>query len=353
MTYDFSEAAAHPAIRLFTELLAVPSPPGHEKAMAARIGAELERMGFAYSADGSGNLRVPLDCDAPDRPLTVMAAHMDELGLTVVGIDPDGALRVIPSGRLEVFKTGERPMVVLGTERLVTGVLSLGSSHQASREAPVSWRDARVITGLSPEALADAGVRVGSTMTVSCEARGPVFLGDPRDPLVAAWTFDDRMGCVALLRLLDAIRQEKIRPRRPILVAFTTHEEGSCHGAMSLCQRLQPEVFLAVDGCPVTADMPLTLDGRPAVWSRDSKAIYDPRLVQTLCRLAEKEGVELQHAVYQNAASDASAAYAVGAVERVAFMGHVRENSHGYEVARLSVFDRVLQVLRRFVIEWE
>lgn len=344
---------AHPVVRLFCELLDIPSPPGHEHAMAQRIGEELDRIGFEHTTDGAGNVLVPLAGDASERPMTVIAAHMDELGLTVRGIEPDGSLRVIPSGRVDAFKMGERPMVILGTQRLVPGVLALGSSHQAQRQTPVSWDDARVITGLSPKALEEAGVFVGTSLTVSREGRGPVFLGDASDPLIAAWTFDDRMGCVALLRLLEFIREQGIRPQRPLTIAFTMHEEGGCHGAMSLCRNLKPEVFLAVDGCPVTDTMPLSLDGRPAVWARDAKAIYDPRLIAFLVRCARAENVELQRAVYEHASSDASAAYAVGAAERVGFLGHVRQNSHGYEVARLSCFNHVLTVLKRFVIDWQ
>ena len=47
--------------------------------------------------------------------------------------------------------------------------------------------------------------------------------------------------------------------------------------------------------------------------------------------------------------SDASQVYAVGAAPRVATFGHVRENSHGYEVARLAVFANVVATLVELV----
>jgi hypothetical protein len=37
----------------------------------------------------------------------------------------------------------------------------------------------------------------------------------------------------------------------------------------------------------------------------------------------------------------------------VACFGHVRENSHGYEVARLSVFQNVVNTLVQFMTAWE
>ena len=51
--------------------------------------------------------------------------------------------------------------------------------------------------------------------------------------------------------------------------------------------------------------------------------------------------------------SDASKAYEVGAADRVATLGQVRENSHGYEVARLSVFDNLLKTLVQFLKTWK
>ena len=70
-------------------------------------------------------------------------------------------------------------------------------------------------------------------------------------------------------------------------------------------------------------------------------------------RAAEEAGTELQPVVYDSAASDASLVYAVGGAHRVACLGHVRENSHGYEVARLSVFDNLFKTLVQFIATWE
>ena len=61
----------------------------------------------------------------------------------------------------------------------------------------------------------------------------------------------------------------------------------------------------------------------------------------------------MQPVAYDSAGTDASLVYSVGGAARVACMGHPRENSHGYEVARLSVFDNVLKTLVRFVQVWE
>jgi putative aminopeptidase FrvX len=217
----------------------------------------------------------------------------------------------------------------------------------SSRKA--NWTEAYVLTGHSKTALVQAGVRPGSTAVPIPEVRGPVVFGDPEDPLVAAWTFDDRASVITELRMLEVIKERNILPQNPAIAAFTVHEEAGCHGAKVLAHRERPEIFIALDGCPMPPGAPLTLDGRPGIWSKDKVTHFDQRLIGELMRAAHEAGTGLQAAVYEGAASDASMVYASGAAPRVATVGIVRENSHGYEVTRLSIFDHLLNTLIRFM----
>jgi putative aminopeptidase FrvX len=150
------------------------------------------------------------------------------------------------------------------------------------------------------------------------------------------------------------MKREGIVPARPLVVAFTVHEEGGAHGAKGLAQRERPEIFLAVDGCPVVAGSGVVADGRPATWSMDVKGHYDQRLVRQLIGCGKAVGTEVQVAVFRAGAySDASAVYDVGAAARVGVVGHARENSHGFEVLRLGVLDNLLALLERFVVSVE
>lgn len=343
------------AIDLFTELLSVPSPSGREEGVAQIVRAKLDAWGVDHETDGAGNVLVRLAGQRADGPLCCYAAHMDEIGFVVTRIQADGTLRVARSGGLYPWKLGEGPVEIVGDgDESITGVLAMGSTHTPSAgNSAVTWDDVYVITGLSPQQLAEAGIRPGSTGVPAREVVGPVVFGDPADPLLGAWTFDDRMGVVALLRLLEALQQERMTPVYPTLVAFTVHEEGGGHGAKVVAHREQPEIFIAIDGCPIPPGVPLELDGRPGIWSKDRLTHYDQRLVRALLECARNAGTELQPVVYDGAASDASLVYSTGGAPRVACFGHVRENSHGYEVARLSVFDNLYRTLLQFVTKWE
>lgn len=340
-------------LQLFSELL-IPSPSGREAALAAIVRQKLAAWGIPHEQDGMGNVIVRLDGRSPQAPLIMYAAHMDEIGLVVTKINPDGSLQVINSGGLHPWKLGEGPVEILGDQENIVGVLSMGSTHTANAaNTAVTWNDVRVITGQSAAQLKAAGVRSGSTGVPTRERRGPVLFGDSADPLVAAWTFDDRMGVVTLLRLLERMKVEGIRPYHPTIIAFTVSEEVGGHGAKSLASREQPEIFVSVDGAPMPPESDLKLDGRPAIWSKDRLGHYDQPLLQTFCQAALDAGTELQPVVYQSAASDASLVYYAGGTQRIACMGQVRANSHGYEVARLSVFDNMLNTLIQFVQDFE
>lgn len=344
---------AHEAVTLLADLLAVPSPSGWEGGMAAVVQQKLGQMGYAYEGDAAGNVLVWLDGRDPVAPLCIFASHMDEIGFVVTAVAADGTLQVAASGGLLPWKLGESPVQILGDRETITGVLAMGSTHGGKLgERAITWEDVHILTGLTPAQLQVKGVRVGSAGVPVPEMRGPFVFGDMADPLVAAWTFDDRAGVMTLLRLMARLKEEGIRPYHPTLIAFVTSEEIGGHGAKHLAQRQQPTVFVAVDGAPIPAGVPLQIDGRPAIWSKDRLATYDQKLLRQFCQAALAVGTELQTAVYDGAASDASLLAYAGLAPRIACVGHVRENSHGYEVARLSVFDHLLETLVQFIKTW-
>ncbi len=341
----------HPALSLFAELL-VAAPSGREERVAAIVRRHLDEMGYVHETDPAGNVLVRLAGARAHASTICYAAHMDEIGMVITAIDADGALRVDRTGGLYPWKIGEGPVEIVGDGDPMIGALSFGSTHGAGAgDKAITWKDARIITGLTPAQLKAQGVRPGSTAVPMREHRGPVLFGPADDPLVAAWTFDDRMGVVALLRLLERLKQDDQQPLHPTLIAFTVHEEGGGQGAKIVADRERPEIFISVDGAPMPPGAPLALDGRPAIWSKDRLVHYDQRLLRALMEAAERAGTELQPVVYDGAASDASLVSYAGGAYRVACFGHVRENSHGYEVARLSVFDNMLETLVRFVTE--
>jgi len=340
-------------ISILNELLAIPSPSGREEKTAEFIREQLDSLGYKYETDAAGNIIVRLAAKNPDGPLTIMAAHMDEIAMVVSAITPEGDLKVINSGGLVPCKLGERMVeIITDNDTNINGLFSMGSAHtveaRTGQWAP-SWSDVCIKTGMSPAELKASGVRVGSPAVPAKNERGSYCFGSKQDPMCAAWTFDDRAGMAELMIVLEEIKNTNISPENPLMIAFTVHEEGGCHGAKSLAFKEQPEIFIAIDGCPALEPDGLKLDSRPGTWSKDRLCNYDQRLIKDFIYAAEQAGTEMQIAVYDSAASDASAVYNAGLAPRVGFLGHVRTNSHGFELARLSVFSNTVKTIIQYI----
>lgn len=340
-------------LSLLNKLLVIPSPPGREEKTAEFIRAHLDSLGYKHETDAAGNVIVRIEAKNPVGALTIIAAHMDEIAMVVTAINVEGDLKVTNSGGLVPCKIGERMVEIISDHDVnVMGCFSMGSTHTSkalSGQWAPSWEDVCIKTGLSPDELKAAGVRVGSPAVPVKDGRGAYCFGSKTDPLCAAWTFDDRAGMAELLIVLEELKKSEITPENPLIVAFTVHEEGGCHGAKTLAFKEKPEIFIAVDGCPVLQVDGLKLDGRPATWSKDSFCNYDQKLIQDFMRAAQQANTELQTAVYTSASSDASAVYNAGLAPRVGFLGHVRTNSHGFEVARLSVFSNAVKTIVEYI----
>jgi len=312
----------HTGLRLFTEMLAIPSPSGREDRMIAFIADRLRNLGYAPEVDPIGNVLIRLEGRFTERPVCCIAAHVDEIGLVVTAIESDGALHVNRLGGTLPWKLGETPVEILGDAGSILGVVSMGSGHSPmeASECP-AWEGIRVLTGLSAKAVGDAGVRVGTPIVPARDARGPAVFGDSKDPWVAAWTFDNRLSVVCLLQVLEQLKTD------------------------ALAMRERPDLFIAIDGSALVPECPVTLDGSPGIRSQDRAAVYDQDLLREIMTVSSDVGVDLQPVIYDRAASDASLVYSIGASPRVACLGYIRASSHGFEVAPLVTFDKLRAVI--------
>jgi len=340
-------------IALFSELLSIPSPSGKEEKMIEIIIQKIKSIGYEPQIDYSGNIFVEIAGENNDVSCC-LASHMDEIGLMVTKINEDGSLGVERVGGSLPWKYGERPLEIFGQNKTITGISSMGSGHGSRKnDTQIKWEEVRIITGYSAKQLKEFGIEAGTRILLDRNECGPRILGNETNPLIAAWTFDDRMGVVTLLRLLKSIKDEAIKVKMKTIIAFTVQEETSCFGARSLAQKIKPTFFIAVDGCPTASHSPVVVDERPGIWIKDRRQFYSDKLIDGLTNAATNVGVELQRAIFTGAASDASSVGMTGFSDQLATIGHVRENSHGYEVASLEAFENLYKTLKEFVSNWD
>ncbi|MEM1313747.1 MAG: M20/M25/M40 family metallo-hydrolase [Pseudomonadota bacterium] len=303
-------------LRAWTEaLVRAPGLSGHEGPVRARLAEDLRALGLAPKADVLGNLMATLPGD-PARPSVMLFAHMDQLGLVVRRIEPDGFLRVERVGGVPE-KALPAQAVSIGTRDggQLPGVIGLRSHHATPPEEKtrvIPYRELYIDAGFdSTEAARAAGVEIGAPVIYAPRL---IALGPHR---LAGSALDDRAGCAVVLEAARALLETDDRPT--VHVVFSVQEEFNLRGAVTAAQVLRPAIALQID-LALAADTPemrdwgeVRLGGGPAigVYSFHGRGtlnglIPHPALVALAEHAAAAEGLPLQRSAHVGALTETS-----------------------------------------------
>jgi putative aminopeptidase FrvX len=228
----------------------------------------------------------PQRSDRP-APKLMLAAHFDEIGLIVTGIDK-GFLRIHRVG-------GTDNRVLLGSEVIVhgkrdlPGVVAARPPHVVAKEERakvVPWEKLFVDVGLEA-AEVERLVKVGDTVSIRRE------LTTLENRRVAGKAFDDR-ACVAVVTL-TLERLARLQHSWDVFAVATAQEETGLKGATTAAYGIAPDLGIALD---VTfGDQPgvseaetIPLGEGPAVGVGPN---FHPGLVARLKKVAEANEIPL------------------------------------------------------------
>jgi putative aminopeptidase FrvX len=187
-------------------------------------------------------------------------AHMDEIGYEVKTIEEDGRLEVeVLGGGYTQYFLGHVVLVHKKDGTRTGGVLELPSGwEKAGFEWPMSSRSmdepARVYVGTqSRKETEELGIATGDFVTVPKKYRELV------GTRANGRSFDDRVGCAALIAAANAIGPEL--PGRDVTFVWSTREEIGLEGAAAFAEqaakeRRSPDFVFAIDTF-VSSDSPL------------------------------------------------------------------------------------------------
>jgi len=224
------------------------------------------------------------------RSVVMLAAHMDEVGLMVVGYDNDGFLRVGAVGGIDP-RLLPGTLLQVGPERFpgVIGIKPIHLLENGEGEKVAKLEDLVVDIGSQSKDEAKKLAPLGTYATFATRFRE---LG----PTVSGKAFDDRVGCAVLVELL---RGERFR--FDLHAAFTVQEEVGLRGARVAAYAIEPDCAFALEGT-VADDIPkdkeasptTELGQGPAITVMDHSFIADRRLVRLLTGTAEELGIPYQ-----------------------------------------------------------
>lgn len=290
------------ALETLAALSELPGISGQEDAVRAYIRERVAGRVEELRTDALGNLFAVKGAGKAG-PRIMLAAHMDEIGLIVTRVDDDGFLRFRKVGgiddRVLLAKT-----VHVGPKRLpgVIGSKPIHLQAPGERTKVVPSDEMYIDIGAKDKKEAERLAEPGEGVTFATR------FGEFGEGLVKGKAFDDRAGCVVLMEALSGDYEA------PVYGVFTVQEEIGLRGARVAAYAVEPDVAIVLEGTPA-ADIPLeegetssTVLGRgPALSFMDGSSIADRDLVQTIIRVAEREGIPWQWRRTQGGGNDAGA----------------------------------------------
>ncbi|MDP9339194.1 MAG: M20/M25/M40 family metallo-hydrolase [Acidobacteriota bacterium] len=295
-----------PLIGLLTETYGA---SGHE----AKVREQVKKLLPSWAkpeTDAAGNLVLKMGTAAKNSaaPKIVFVAHMDEIGYQVRSIEPDGRLLVdVLGGGFTEYFLGHVVLVQKSDGSAVGGVLEL----------PADWDQPKFEWPRGPKAMDEAvhlyvgthsaeetrklGIKVGDWATVPKRYR----------PLIGtranARSFDDRVGCAALIEAVKALGQDL--GDRQVTFVWSTEEEVGLNGAAAFAERAakegtSPDFVFAIDTF-VSSDSPIEskrfadaeIGKGFVIRAVDNSNIAPHQFVDRVVQLARENKIPVQYGV--------------------------------------------------------
>ena len=322
-------------IELMKQLCALPGPSGCEDAVREFVLEKVKPFADEIKMDAIGNIMVfRKGKKALERPV-VVCAHMDEVGVIIKQITDDAITCVVWA------------VISLITADSCSLPMPITSTTAAERRTMPKTKDLYIDIGAVSKAAAEDKVSLGDYGVFDSAV---VEFGDG---LIKAKAIDDRVGCAALLKLIED------EPPIDTWFCFTVQEEVGLRGAASMAYTLDPGFAMVLEGT-TAADLAEVEGGKAVCRVRggvvlpfmDGATIYDAELFELMRNACDKRGIRWQTKTRVAGGTDAGRIHKSRAGVRVcAAAAPVRYIHSPSSVAAVADCEAVLAAARAFLEE--
>ncbi len=285
------------------ELTALRGVSGNEDAVRNYILEKVKPLADEVRVDRMGNViatrRARLQSNGKH---VVLAAHMDEVGMIILGINDNGLLSYAPVGGGIDARVVVSKRVLVGDD-CVPGVIGAKAIHLQSadeRQRVLQHNQLYIDIGAKDKAAAERLVSPGDYVSFDSDW---VEFGDG---LVKTRALDDRVGCNAMLSILEGDYP------CDVTCAFTTQEETGTRGGMTSGWGLDFDSALVLEGTTAN-DLGMTdenlkvckVNGGAVISVMDGGSIANRDLYRRMCELATEKEIPWQAKCYVAGATDA------------------------------------------------
>jgi putative aminopeptidase FrvX len=280
-------------------------PSGFERDALRCVKEYVEGFSDAVTQDKLGSLLFE-SRGSSDRPVILLAGHVDEVGFIVSGVNDKGYLTFTPLG-------GWFDQVLL-TQRVIVrtragdreGVIASKPPHllEPDERSKVITKDKMFIDiGCSNKKEAEAlGVRTGDPVVPASRfsvlrkeaGAGPVELGLGK-------AFDDRVGAFVAAEVVRRLGREGTAHPNRVVGAATVQEEVGLRGAATAGWMAEPDVVLTLE-VDIAGDVPgiephqaaAAMGKGPTIVTYDASMIPNQALKELAIATAEEQGIPYQ-----------------------------------------------------------
>jgi len=330
-------------IRRIIELSDAFGPSGMEDEVSALVQKELDGV-LELKEDRMRNVRGILNPESKG-PKIMLDAHLDEVGLIVQAVKPNGTMRFLPLGGMAA---GNLPTSLFNIKardgRMVPAAVTAKPPHfmsAAERNGAQAIEDMVLDCGsVSAEETEEYyGLGIGSF-------GAPAVKGnfDENKGLFFGKAFDCRIGVAAQIETLMRLKGKDIPSQ--VQASFAVQEEVGERGVYANYKELQPDLMICFEGCPAddTFQEPYMIQAAlykgPMLRHFDRSMITSPRFQRYALDLARANGIPVQESVRAGGGTNGGMIHTegvpcivVGVPVRYIHSHHCWCTAHDYEAA--------------------
>ncbi len=269
------------------EITRIPGISGYEERVREKI-AEWVEPYADYTVDTIGNLVVEL---GEGELKGLFMAHMDEIGLLITGVRPDGKLTFRKIGGIDDRLLYGRHLDVITENGKLDGVIGALPVHLNLERKfdTVPW--SRLVIDIGAESREEAEALGVKVLDYAVFKKHFAVLNNR---YVSTRSLDDRFGVVALVEAIKDLVDHDLEGKW--IFAFTVQEEIGLKGARFLAEHYTPKYAFAIDSFACCGDITgdVRLGGGAVIRAVDNSAIYTRKLARKVAEIASKNEIPLQ-----------------------------------------------------------
>lgn len=280
-------------LKIYKDLFTLEATSGFEKPVRNYMIDFMKNYpNYEIEKDHLGSVFAVKRSNDPHAPIVMVAGHMDEVGLMVVGITKYGMLKLQNIGGLngEVFIS--QVLNVHTKDGIIKGVIGALPPHlKQSQQTQISDLILDIGASSKEEALS-FGVELGNMVLFD----NPFYYTKNKQRVISK-AIDNRYGCGLALETIKKFHD--IDLPYTLVVGATVQEEVGLRGAETAVNKFMPDIFLALDASPVN-DM-TSSDSLGKLGEGFLLRLYDPRnvmhtgLLDYFVNLAKKRHIKYQY----------------------------------------------------------